>query len=101
MSTEPIVVTVEGDLEDLMPIFLEQRRADQATLAMSLAARDFKAIHKVGHGMVGACASYGFDDLGDLGQRIVEAGRAADAVALDGLKRELDDYMVRLIVKYL
>lgn len=101
MNTEPIVIMVERDLEDLVPIFLAQRRADQATLATASPARDFEAIRKVGHGMVGACASYGFDDLGILGQRIVEAGRAADAVVLDGLKRELDDYMVRLIVKYL
>lgn len=101
MSTEPIIVTVDADLADLIPIFLSQRRADLATLAAALPARDFEAIRRVGHGMAGAGASYGFDHLSVLGEHIVEAGRAADVQALTRLIAEFDDYLARLSVKFL
>lgn len=101
MSAEPIIVTVDADLADLIPIFLAQRRMDQATLTAALLLRDFEAMRRAGHGMAGAGASYGFDYLSALGQRIVDAARAADIEALRQLQAEFDDYLARLSIKFL
>lgn len=101
MSAEPIVVKVERGLADLIPLFLGQRKADQASLAQALPQRDFETIRRTGHGMAGAGASYGFDFLSELGHRIEVSARASDAAAIALLKLELDDYLARLVVKYL
>jgi histidine phosphotransfer protein HptB len=101
VAAEPIVVMVERDLEDLVPLFLAQRKADQDTLARALPLGDFEAIRRAAHGMVGAGTSYGFEQLSKLGQLIVDAGRAGDVPALQQLKLDLDDYLARLVVKYM
>jgi HPt (histidine-containing phosphotransfer) domain-containing protein len=97
---DPIVVTLSRDMEDLVPLFLSQRKIDLATLAAALPASDFQAIRKVGHGMTGAGASYGFDHLSHLGEQLEQAARAADAVTVGRLKREFESYMARLSVQY-
>ena len=100
MAVEPVVVLVERDIEDLIPLFLAQRRADQAVIAAALALSDFDAIRKVAHGMVGAGASYGFTHVSALGERLLEAACACDAAALARVQREFEDYLARLVVKY-
>ncbi len=100
MSAEPIVVSLPRDLRDLLPVFMAQRKSDLAILATALPARDFEAIRRVGHGMTGSGASYGFDALTALGECIVVAGHAGDVAALATLTAALDDYLARLVVKY-
>ena len=97
---EPIVVTVDQIVEDLMPLFMAQRKTDQRVIAQALPLRDFDALRKTGHGMTGAGASYGFDRISDLGVRLCEAARGGDVAAIRKVGDELDDYMQRLIVKY-
>ena len=98
---EPIVITVGRDMEDLVPIFLAQRKTDQAAIAAALPLRNFEALRKTGHGMTGAGSSYGFTQISDLGERLVLAARAGDVATLRLIEAELDDYMTRLVVKYM
>ncbi len=95
-----IVVTLSRDLEDLVPLFLKQRNIDLAALAAALPAGDFQAIRRVGHGMAGAGASYGFDQVSHLGEQLVQAAREADAAAIGRLRSELESYLERLTVQY-
>lgn len=101
MALEPIVITVDADMADLVPLFLTQRKADQKAVAVAIAALDFDGLRKIGHAMAGAGTSYGFEALSLLGDRLGQAARAADVPALEALRREFDDYMARLVVKYL
>jgi HPt (histidine-containing phosphotransfer) domain-containing protein len=100
-AAEPIVVTLSRDMQDLVPLFMTQRKSDLATLTAALPAGNFDAIRRVGHGMAGAGASYGLDHFSDLGERIVAAARAGDTAALDRLRQAFEDYLGRLIVNYL
>lgn len=98
---EPIMVTLDRELEDLLPLFMAQRKADLQALQAALSIGDFATIRKVGHGMSGAGASYGLDRFSALGEQLVEAARAGNAAVLSRVKDELDDYMSRLIVKFM
>jgi HPt (histidine-containing phosphotransfer) domain-containing protein len=100
VDDEPIVIAVDRDLQDLVPLFLAQRKADQAALAAALPARDFEALRRIGHGMAGAGASYGFDYVSAVGERIVAAAHATDIAELEQTRRAFDDYMERLVVKF-
>ncbi len=100
MPPESIVITVDSDMADLIPLFLSQRKADQAAIAAALPLHDFARVRKAGHGMAGAGASYGFEALTVLGDNLALAARAGDVNRLAQLKAQLDDYLARLIVKY-
>jgi HPt (histidine-containing phosphotransfer) domain-containing protein len=100
VALEQIVVKVDPDLRDLVPLFLAQRKSDQGNLQRLLDTGDFEAVRRIGHAMVGAGASYGFEFLSKLGEQMETAARAADAGTLARLKREFDDYLARIVVKY-
>lgn len=98
--TDLIVVEVERGLEDLVPLFLEQRRRDQIEITQALTRGDFEALRKIGHGMAGAGGGYGFEAISSMGEAIEAAAHARDATALAGLGRSLTIYMKRVSVKY-
>lgn len=87
-------------MEELIPLFLSQRKADQVAIAHALETHDFEALRRTGHGMAGAGTSYGFAAVSKLGDRLVKATRARDVGLLAQIKAEFDDYMARLVVKY-
>ena len=101
MSNEPLLVFVEPDLQDLIPIFFEQRCKDQAAIAHALQVGDFEALRKIGHGMTGGGRSYGFSAITEIGEAMERASGAHDLEELRRLSAQLADYMSRLTVKYL
>ena len=101
MSQTPIIVNVDRGISDLVPLFLEQRKADQLALTAAIASEDWAAVRHAAHGMAGAGASYGFDRITELGDAMVEAGRNKDLPSLIRLKAEFDDYMARLVVNFM
>jgi hypothetical protein len=80
---------------------MAQRQAEQAAIADALLSRNFEALRKIGHNMNGAGASYGFDRISDLGEHLNQAARAGDVAAIGAIKQAFDDYMARLVVKYM
>lgn len=98
--SERIVVHVDPDLEDLIPGFLANRRADVDGLQAALARGDFEAIRITGHSMKGAGGGYGFDAITDIGARIEQAALARDADAVRAGIEDLADYLVRVEVVY-
>ena len=97
---DAIVVEVERGLEDLVPLFLEQRRKDQLTITQALAHRDFEALRKIGHAMAGSGDSYGFTAISDMGEAMERAAKGQDIAALEELGRLLIDYMERVTVRF-
>src|ERR671926_396214 len=53
-------VTVARDLEDLIPVFMGNRKKELDTLRVALAAADFEQLRQLGHRMKGVGNSYGF-----------------------------------------
>lgn len=46
--------------------------------------QDYEAIRTMGHRIKGVAGSYGFPDLGAVGQRLEESARSRDLVAIQG-----------------
>jgi len=83
------VVHVEPGMEDVVPGYLEKRRAEVEVYRTALAAGDFDTIKKLAHKMKGTGAGYGFPRLTELGGALEKAaleGNAANAA------RYLDEY---------
>ncbi len=97
---DPIVVEVEADIEDLIPMFLEQRRKDQTVMTQALAAGDLETLRVIGHGMAGAGSSYGFNQITAIGEAMERAARARDLAELKTQAALLADYMDRVVVTY-
>jgi CheY-like chemotaxis protein len=74
-----IKVPVEAGMEDLVPGYLDKRRAEIAKYRQALSERDFETIRMLGHKMKGTGAGYGFAELTSLGGQIEKAAMSQDA----------------------
>lgn len=98
--SEPIIVTVAKDLEDLVPTFMKNRGKELETLRNALAAGEFEQLRQIGHRMKGVGNSYGFEKVSQLGHRIEDRAKAADRGALAGSIEEYAGYLARVQIVY-
>jgi HPt (histidine-containing phosphotransfer) domain-containing protein len=87
------VVYVDPDFEDLIPPFLESRGADIRSIRESLVNSDMSEIRRLGHGMKGAGAGYGFPEVTRLGAVIEEAAKRGDAQSIEEAVVMLAEYL--------
>lgn len=95
-----ITVEVEADLEDLVPVFLDNRHKDVVRLGALLEAGDYPAIRKIGHSLKGVGGGYGFDPITDLGAEIETAALAGEAATIRDACARLADYLDRVDVVF-
>lgn len=93
--TAPSLVGENALLQARVPAYLQHRRADVATMRQALARGAFDVAEQIGHAMLGAGASFGFQAISDLGAGIELAARHRDASAVRGLVDELATYLER------
>ena len=93
-----IAVTIDPDLADLVPRFLDNRRRDVAKLTDLLASGSFGEIRMIGHSMKGAGGGYGFDQITYIGDAIERAALAADHKVIQAGIEQLADYLARVDV---
>jgi HPt (histidine-containing phosphotransfer) domain-containing protein len=90
---EKEIVYVDPDYFDLVPGFLQSRRNEIGRIKECLQSGDFKEVHRLGHGMKGAGAGYGFNEISSIGKRIESAAKEEDAAAVADALISLDDYL--------
>jgi CheY-like chemotaxis protein len=95
-----IKVTVDPDLADLIPGYIEKRRLDIEKLAGLLAAEKFDDMRSVGHKIKGSGGGYGFTGLSEIGAQLEIAAKASDASAFQTALDRLKDYLQRLEIIY-
>jgi len=100
MTDSAYIVVVEKDLEDLVPVFMNNRKKEIETLRAALAALDFEQLRQLGHRMKGVGNSYGFGKVSELGSGIEDRARSEDRAALDALIVDYADYLARVKVVY-
>ena len=100
MSAESIVVTVDADLEDLIPGFMERRHGDVQKLRAALSAGDLKSARIIGHSLKGTAGGYGFSGLSAIGAAIETAARDEDAAAIVKQVDEMEHYLSRVDIRF-
>jgi CheY-like chemotaxis protein len=93
VNAPPIVVHVESDILDLVPGYLDNRRADLVTLRQHLNRRAFDPLRVIAHGIAGSGGAYGFPDLTRIGRVMQAAAQAADIPKIQRLLDELEVYL--------
>lgn len=99
-SGESHKVIVAKDLEDLIPVFMGNRRKEVDALRDALAADNFDQLRQLGHRMRGVGSSYGFDRVSVFGARIEEGARYGDRVAIENCVTEYSEYLARVQISY-
>ena len=97
---DKFVVQVDGELEDLIPEYLQSRRSDIPQLRAALDRNDFDAITQLAHKFKGSGGGYGFTRLSELGRDIEQAGRVQDAPSVQKIIAELEHYLNHIEVVY-
>ncbi len=70
-----IQVTIDEDLADLIPGFLENRRKDVAQVMDALGKGDLDSVRKIAHEIKGVGGGYGFDAMTDMGAAMETAAK--------------------------
>lgn len=99
--TEKLIIQVDRELEDLMPLFMDTRMRDMAGLAKGLASNDFVALRVIGHGMKGSGGAFGFQLVTDIGDIIEASALKNDAATIEQQFAVLRDYLARVEVQYI
>ena len=95
-----IIVTIEADLEDLIPDYLENRRQDCQAVLQGLKNGDYEGIRVLGHTMKGTGGGYGFDAITDMGQALEEAAKQPDPAAIRSVVSQLEHYLQAIEIVY-
>jgi HPt (histidine-containing phosphotransfer) domain-containing protein len=84
-------VRVSGELRELIPTFLANRRAEIGRLREAAAKGDFEQARRIGHVLKGAGGGYGFDEITRLGAEIER--HAARGEDVRGAVEALAEYL--------
>lgn len=84
---------IDADLKDLVPGYLSNRRADLQSAIDALRIGDYARLQRLGHNLRGTAASYGFDGITDIGNRLEHAAIDRNDNALRICFHELDIYL--------
>jgi len=93
-------VSIDKDLQDIVPGYLATRRAELPGLFAFYSAGDLESLRKAGHKLAGSGGGYGFDRLSELGKKIETVAHDGDAAGLAAPLAELRDYIENLEVVY-
>ena len=93
---DKIRVSIDPDLEDLIPGFLGNRRQDVERIRALLAGADFDEVRLIGHSMKGSGGGYGFDPITEYGGEIEQAALLKDGAAVTAALGKLADYLARV-----
>lgn len=88
---ESFTITIDPDLEDLVPGYLEKRRKDIEKFQQYLEEKNFEELRSMGHKVKGSGGGYGFNGLSLIGADIENAAKASDE---NSLKKHLEKYEI-------
>ena len=95
-----ITVSVDPDLEDLVPGFLENRRKDAAVLAVAAQCGDLKTVRLLGHRMKGDGGGSGFQEISEIGEALEQAARREDWKVIAEKTEVLTVFLAQVDVVY-
>ncbi len=99
-APERNVVEVEEGMEDVVPGYLEKRRAEIAVYQAAVESGDFDTVRNLGHKMKGTGTGYGFPLLTEIGGVLEQAAKAGETERIRESLRRLKDYVESVDLKY-
>ena len=100
MATDNHEVKIARDLEDLIPVFMGNRRKEVESLRTALAAGDFDQLRHLGHRMKGVGNSYGFERISLFGKVVEEGARSGDRASIEACIVEYREYLAKVQISY-
>lgn len=101
--SEPIdrlTVEINRDLEDIVPVFLSNRKKDVQILRDALITQDFRTVQTLGHRMKGDGGGFGFDRITEIGAAMELAAKLEDPITIDQHIVLLEDFLNRVTIIY-
>jgi HPt (histidine-containing phosphotransfer) domain-containing protein len=96
----PLRISIDPDLRDLIPGFLQNRRQDIQTVQEALAIGNFDTIRTLGHRMRGDGGGYGFHMISEIGHALEKAALEKNSHEITARVQELSTYLDRIEVVY-
>ncbi|HAT49210.1 MAG: Hpt domain-containing protein [Nitrospirae bacterium] len=93
-------ITIDKDLEDIVPGYLENREKDVILLPQAIRENNFDSLKMIGHRMKGSGAGYGFQQISDIGNSIEQAAAIQDLATIRDCLDQLIDYLGKIEVVY-
>ncbi len=97
---EVIVVHVDSILEDMIPEYLEHRKAEVPIIQGALVQNDYPALREIGHDIEGTGGAFGFKGLAELGRALRLAASEEDNSEIEKIAGQIETYLRRVKVAY-
>jgi len=94
------LITLDPDLEPLIPAYIERRHEELLTLQEALNQQDFSLLQNVGHNLKGSGAGYGFSAISELGGGLEKAAMESNLTAARQEVDALQQFMATLEIRY-
>ena len=91
---------VAKDLEDLIPVFINNRTKEIDLLRTAVGAGDYEQLKQIGHRMKGVGNSYGFAPISDFGKTIEDCAKTPDKAAIESCISVYADYLQKVKIVY-
>jgi len=82
---------IPEELKDIIPAYLERRKEDSAQLNDLMAKKDFAGIMRIAHKLKGNGASFGFDHITELGDRMNDAAKSENSEEVKKVIQEFEN----------
>ena len=99
-SARRVTVSIDPDLEELVPGFLENRRKDAAALTRAAQTHDVKTVRLLGHRMKGDGGGYGFQEISQIGEALEDAAIKEDWKMIADRTEALSAFLAQVEVVY-
>ena len=97
---ERIIVRVDAEIEDIIPMFFEKLLEEIDTARDSLQQDNYETVQVWGHSLKGAGMGYGFDAISEIGQSLEQAAKTPDPEEIRKLINQLSAYLERVAVVF-
>lgn len=97
---EKKTITIDKDLEDLVPTYLETRKKELIKLRELFSQEALSEITAIAHKLAGNAGGYGFQELTDIGRRMEAAGRANEKEKVGIEIENVGNYLEQIDVKF-
>lgn len=86
-------ICVDADLVDLVPDYIEKRKAELSLIPDFIKRDDFVSIQRIGHRLRGNASLFGLDWLAEKGTELENVARSEEQEAILSIGKQMYDYL--------